>query len=214
MLEETPQERDSELVKILRGMSFVHMYGAYEYSITGGVQALLRHITAEQVEFFKLEPLFHTISLNSEFDALSDTKSKRKWVARKDLLVKQLSQELCSVSDTCMDANLQNLRCRSLESIFDCLCIAQPIVPQERFRGYIDEVVNKRHAIAHGRLSPAEVGQMHSKDIENRFNALSCTVTHILFLFDGYLGAYEFVSETHRQAYICGTVTNTDDVSK
>ena len=56
-----------------------------------------------------------------------------------------------------------------LDVIWAVFGITQPIVPENRLLGLIQELIAKRHAIAHGRETAAEVGrrftvaEMHAK---------------------------------------------------
>ena len=69
----------AESATILRGLIFVHLYGAFEYAVTLSVQVLLQEITKVAVPYCEFEHLFHAIALDSDFKSVSDSGWKGKW---------------------------------------------------------------------------------------------------------------------------------------
>jgi hypothetical protein len=183
---------------MLRGLFFVHLYAVFEYSVTDAVQGLLQQISQRKVPYAQLEQLFYTVALDGRFAAIAGVGPDKKWKARKDLLRLQRSSEVCEINDTALNRDLQNIWYETLENLFECFCIAPPILPDPRFKGYIDEVVSKRNAVAHGRESPLVVGRMRSTDLRTRLDAMAGTAMHVILQFGNHLAAQAFVAAPHR----------------
>lgn len=199
----------AESATILRGLIFVHLYGAFEYAVTLSVQVLLQEITKVAVPYCEFEHLFHAIALDSDFKSVSDSGWKGKWPKRRSLLQRQVSAEVCTLNDTVFHNQLQNIWYETLSDLFEYLCISVKPVPEDRMRGYIDEVVDHRNGIAHGRLSAQEVGRGKTvEDIEKRLRAIIEVVDHILNCFDDLLANREFVETSRRPNYLGSDVAD------
>jgi RiboL-PSP-HEPN len=198
------RERDSvsgEIATILRGLFFVQLYGAFEYAVTLSVQVLLQEINNVSVPHCGFEPIFHSVALDAQFKAVSDTGSK--WPNRKKLLEKQFSNDKCTLDDNLFKEQLQNIWYDTLAGLFQYLCIPSKPVPEDRLRGYIDEIVDSRNAVAHGRKSTSEVGRLKTiSDIEKRLDAMTKITDHIISCFDDLLINRRFVASSHRPNFL------------
>jgi len=196
--ESTPPMADSDEITMLRGLFFVHLYAAFEFSVTDAVQGLLQQISQRRIPYAHLEQLFHAVALDGGFAAIADAGPGKKWKARKNLLRLQRSQDPCQINDTAFHRDLQNVWYETLENLFECFCINPPVLPDPRFQGYIDEVVEKRNAVAHGRESPLVVGRMRTSGLRTRVDAMSGTAMHVILQFGEHLASRAFVASAHR----------------
>lgn len=200
------EEKDSvsaENAAILRGLFFVHLYGALEYSITLSVQVLLQEMTKVAVPFYQIEHLLHAVVLDDKFRSSADPGLKLRWAKRRELLSKQISAAPCPLNDTVFQDHLQNVWYETLRTIFEYLCIPENAVPEDRMRGYIDEIADNRNSIAHGRQTAQGVGRrVTSADLQERFDAVTKVVNHVLGIFDEYLRLRQFIDADHRAPYI------------
>lgn len=197
-----PPSADVDTVMILRGLFYVHLYGAFEYSINNAVQLYLQSISSANVPYLHLEQMFYSVALDGRFMSILDRKASGKWDGRRALLVQQRSNDLCGLSDTLFSYDLQNIWYKTLVELFQSLGIDRHVLPNVRYRGYIDEVVEKRNAIAHGRESPLSVGTVRSADLEKRYDAISTTAAYLIGCLASHLNGREFIDPAHRAAYI------------
>jgi hypothetical protein len=212
-LEDTAEkEKDpvsAENATILRGLFFVHLYGAFENSIALSVQVLLQEITKVGVSYSHFEHLLHVVALDPDFRSVADAGWQSKWSKRRELLQKQLSHTSCALNDTLFHDQIENVWYATLSNIFEYLCIPVPAVPDNRMRGYIDEIVNNRNAVAHGRLSPQTVGRLTtSAELAKRLDAITEVINHVVTSFDSYLTNREFVAIPHRPHYVSPTAVD------
>jgi MAE_28990/MAE_18760-like HEPN len=192
----------AETAAILKGLFFVHLYGALEYAVSLTVQILLQEITKVAVPYSHFEHLMHVVALDSDFQSIIDSGWDSKFPKRKQLLQRQQSSDVYRLNDTVFHGQLQNLWFKTLKLVFEYLCISASPVPERRVQGYIDEIVNHRNEIAHGRSSASTVGRLVSTaDLEDRFRAVRQTIDHVIMHFDEYLRNREFIATPHRPQY-------------
>lgn len=192
----------AETAAILRGIFFVHLYGVLEYAVSLSVQVLLQEITRLAVSYSHFEQMVFAIALDAEFKSVVDAGWEAKFDRRRSLLQKQVSTVACTLNDTVFHDQLQNVWIKTLDQLFEHLCIAKDSVPETRMRGYVDEIVMYRNEIAHGRSSASLVGRLKSSDeLEERIKAVSQIIDHVIMHFDNYLANREFVTSRHRASY-------------
>jgi hypothetical protein len=186
----------------LRGLFFVHLYAAFEYSVSTAVTVLLEGISDLQVTYADLESLFYALALDPRFEAAAASGPDRRWQTRRELLLQQVSSDPCHLESSMLAGHLQNLWARTLEVIFECLCIDGPIVPEIRIRGYVDEVVNHRNAVSHGRSSASVVGRIvTSTELERVLEAILQITYHVIDRFEAYFTSRQFIASPHRERY-------------
>ncbi|HUN83892.1 MAG TPA: MAE_28990/MAE_18760 family HEPN-like nuclease [Terracidiphilus sp.] len=193
----------AENAATLRGLLFVQLYGTFEYAVEQSVQLLLQHLSKAGIPYPHFEHLLGAITLDPEFESAATVRHDRKWVNRRALLEKQRSSDICQINDTMFADMLQSIWFRTINDLFEWLCITSPPVPEARIRGYIDDVTKRRHDIAHGRLSPGEVGRsLTSTDVKKRVDAISDEINHIFSSFENFVGAKAFIAISHRSSHL------------
>lgn len=204
-LEEAGKQGDSlsaETTIILKGLFLVHLYGVLEYALSLSVQVLLQEITGTAVPYAHFDQLLFVVALDPEFRSVADAGWDTKLAKRRQLLEKQISPLHCVLNDTVFHDQLQNVWFKTLSAIFEHLCVPADPVPNIRMRGYIDEIVNYRNEIAHGRSSPSFVGRLKSTaELEERLHAVSEIIDYVMIIFDEYLANREFVAPAFRALY-------------
>ncbi|WP_375771021.1 MAE_28990/MAE_18760 family HEPN-like nuclease [Archangium gephyra] len=192
---------DPSNVTVLRGLYYVHLYAALEFTVNSATQAVLQQIAALNVRYSDFVPSLYSIALDGAFKSVRDARSEQ-WKKRLALLATQFSNDTCTVSPVVFSSDLQNIWYKTLVELFDCLGITSLPVPDIRLKQYIDEIVEKRNAVAHGRESPilAAAGR-RSPDLEQRYDAVSKTIDYLFDCFEGYLQRRDFVRQDQRAAY-------------
>jgi hypothetical protein len=200
--EETPPTPDSAEVKILRGLFYVHLYAALEFSVNQGVQRFLDTVSAMGIPPQHLEEQFFSVALDSAFTACRNVGEDKRWASRINLLELQSSGQPRIINGALFGLYLQNIWCEKLDILFKCLNIQQPITPDPTYRTYVDELVERRNSVAHGRVSTLGLGSARrSPDLLIRYNAISATCIHILDCIDQQHARRQVIRQQHRSAY-------------
>jgi len=180
-LEATPPNLDPAEARILRGLFFVHLYAALEYAVNQGVQRFLQAVHALNIAPMHLEPCFHCVALDPSFMRLRNVGEDKRWSSRLHVIGLQSTNTPQAINSDVFGLYLQNVWVEKLETLFDCLNIDQPITPDPTYRLYVDELVEHRNGVAHGRMSALGIGSVkRSPELLARYTAISATCTHIL----------------------------------
>jgi hypothetical protein len=201
-LESAPPVPDPPEAKILRGLFHVHLYAALEFAVNQGVQRFLMAVVALGVPPLHLHARFFSVALDSGFSSMRNVGEDKRWSSRVKLIELQFSTDAQPINAAIFGLYLQNVWVEKLEILFNCLNINLPVVPNPAFRLYIDELVERRNGVAHGRFSALGVGSaLRSPELLIRFNAISATCIYLLDCFEEHHLARGLILEAHRQAY-------------
>jgi len=170
-------------VKTMRGLFYVHLYGAFERSVNDSVSAFIRATVDLNVSVQHITPHFLPVALDGRFKSLQSTQGAGNWKKRLEFVAAMIDASACSINDALFSEHLQNAWPQTLIAVATYLGIGTPAFEAPDVLA-VDEVVDKRNAVAHGRASPAEIGaRIRSETLENRFDStravLSCFTTHL-----------------------------------
>ena len=159
---------------------FVQLYGAYEYAVHAAVQAVLVAVQADGLCPRDLHQKSLTLILNPQF--LSASQGGRTWERRRDLVASfESTVPLQKIDETLFPKDGSHYRVAQLETIWAVFGITVPVLPEARLKGRIDELVDNRNALAHGRRTPEEIGGRYStSDIERRVDDIQRVAIYIL----------------------------------
>jgi hypothetical protein len=193
-LSESRQPLHQDYIRILRGLFFVHLYGAFESSFNLIVGDACAQINLLQIPHCDLSSTLFSMALDPQFRALRDAPDRRKWEMRNALVERFRCQDAVEIPEGVFGIELQNVWCATIQQIFNVFSISEPVVPESRFRNYVDEVVEKRNAIAHGRESPSTVGRRFvTSELLQRYDALYGTAVHISRVFQDFIESRGFI---------------------
>src|SRR5271154_2635271 len=163
----------------LAGCCFVLLYGALEYGISNATRLALQKLGGSGVHLCDLSYPLYCVALDNHFESAATVKSKKKWNARLLLLAQQEYQQSINVSDSVFDAILQMTNIDVMQQIFAAFGIPDDVVPEPNLTNYVEEIKDKRNAIAHGRESATSIGSgITSKELAARCDAVNRVVTH------------------------------------
>ena len=187
--ENIPPQRDPIETRILRGLFYVHLYGAFEFSINRIVLGAAQVINQAQVPHNDVRHSLGALVLDRTFHSLSQ--AGRHWSRRLELINLRLSATIAQIDDGSMD--MQNIWLQTIEQIFDVFGIAKPAMFDVTKAGYIREVVEARNKIAHGEDSPLAYGSLkRSAELQLVHNAIREEAFYILDCFDEYLSSQAY----------------------
>lgn len=186
----------------MRGLFYVHLYGAFEYSIDQCFIRLAQHIAGRNIEFLHLNRPVYSIALEGYFTAfrtLGDwTKRYRK---RVDMMQHTQNRSHAVIPDTVLSPGMQSVDVKTIALAFDLYGIPENPIYTPAAGGYINEVVERRHAVAHGRESPVSVGVLRVVDLRKRYEALYNQAGYVVDTLNAYIASKKFVSSHHRAKY-------------
>lgn len=165
-----------------RGLLFVELYGTYEYAVTRAVQAALDTIRRESLNYGEIRRSVLAIVLDAQFDSAAKSGRDRLWEQRIALLSAiDDDGQVAELRDSVFPNDGSHYRAQQLTTVWQVLGIASPVVPDRKFLGRINELVDNRNAIAHGRRTAHEVGARYSiAEMEKRVSDTEAITYHVI----------------------------------
>ena len=163
-----------------KGLVFVENYAVYEYVVVRCVDAVTQTLNRRSLELGDLRPEILALVLDPEFMSIAEN-SRRVWQRRAGLMRRVRSRDVAQIRDGLFPSDGSHFRCEQLETVWTLFGVGEPVVPDRRLMGRIDEMVEHRNAIAHGRDAPESVGGRYSVDeIEARVDDIEIVCTHVV----------------------------------
>jgi hypothetical protein len=187
--------------KIMRGLFYVHLYAAFEKSINDLVSSILLSISSFNVLHFHFTPQFNIIAARNILISFKDTSYKNYIPKGIELIEKLICRDVANFNETAFLKELQNVWYKTVMEVRNAF--GMPTRPQEsRVSTTVDEIVNNRNAIAHGRLSPVLVGSSQGSIIlRQKMTILQNFNDSIVDEFEAYFLAKKFIKPTVRRLY-------------
>jgi hypothetical protein len=171
-----------------KGFFFVHLYGVYENTVTSSLREALRIINRSNVSMVECKPSLLSLALDSECEALSFSGRSTTWNKRIAIFERARSEDAIEINEALVPTDGRNFQFGQLQSIWAAFAIQHPVLPDMRLKGLLEELVEKRNAIAHGRETASAVGRRFTvQDLESRYRAMNRLCTHVVSTFDEYL---------------------------
>ncbi len=202
-LEPSPEaiEPTSIEVKVLRGLFYVHLYSAMERTINDISETSLNYVSGKEIKFVDYTSPLLALALQDQIRSLRNCSATKVLQKSIDLFSIANSQEVSIISNTSLATALQNTWGATINELLQVFGISsQPISGRER--STIDEVVDKRNAVAHGRDSAAAVGErFRCSDLRMRYDVVYDLMARLVDMFDEYCSNKEFVTTEIRSTY-------------
>jgi hypothetical protein len=149
----------AQIDQTARGLAFVQMYAAYEYAVCAVVRTAVDRLVARRHPLRKLRPSLLALFLDPELSALKQCSGKRVWEKRSLLFQAAFSKKAAAVQNCVMPHDGTNFESTQLRVIFDVFGIKRTPARRLNHLARINEVVEHRNAIAHGRETAESVGK-------------------------------------------------------
>ena len=187
--ESQPPNRDPIEIRLMRGLFYVHLYGAFEFSVNRVVVAATQAINQAQLTQKEVCHSLGALVLDRSFNSLSQT--TRRWPSRLELIRLRHSTTIAQIDDGSIE--LQNIWLHTLEQIFEVFGLTKSPIYDLTKAGYIGEIVEARNKIAHGEDSPLVYGSSkRSAELQTTHDVIRTEAFYIHDCFNDYLQAQEY----------------------
>jgi len=185
---EADQSAPLDVVRALKGLAFVQLYAIYEYAVVQSVIAANRTVSSHKIAHSALRHSLLPLALDSECKSLADCGPSREWDVRRGLMAGSRASDPAAITDTLFPSDGSHFRRRQLNTIWELFGLDSSIVPEPRLLGRIDELVEKRNSVAHGRESAESVGARFSlSDLEARLVDIATVCRHVIESLDSHV---------------------------
>jgi len=188
-------------VKILRGLFYVHLYSALEKAVNETIEQTILLIKNESVKNRHFESSFNVISLNSKMQGFKQCGYKNYFSKSADVFESLDSDNSFDLDNTIFSENLQNVWYKTLQETIRSFGATQ-ISVDPRVRLTINEVVEKRNAVAHGRETPVAVGERHRSDkLRTNTQEVQLVVEQFIYTFEDYILNKKYIKPNYLHEY-------------
>lgn len=151
-------------VKVMKGLFYVHLYSALERSINDLIESTIILISSKQVKNNHFSPALLSIALVDNIKSLKDSSHSVLINKSVDIFTAADSTSVVKLSESLFYKNLQSVNTSSIEDAFKSFGI-KDLKLDPREKATVNEVVDKRNAVAHGRDSASSVGERFRVDV-------------------------------------------------
>lgn len=185
-----------------KGLAIVLLYGALEYALVRMVAEVGAIINARKVQCCHVHEPMHALIFDSELTAAENSGRSKRWEKRQAIFIRQSSSDPASIHNSAFLSEMENVWARTIAKTFAVFGNSEQPFYDVRVKQYIDVVVERRNAVAHGRESAADVGRQYTAaDIQLLHDQLSKQAAYMYISFDGFIQKREFVKVPHRASY-------------
>lgn len=165
MVDETHGPTPLGIARDTRGLAVVLLFAAYENLLTSVTRALLERAVALKVSNRRLQPGFRAFALAPAAKSLRDLSAKKIYSHGLLRLVAVAgdTSRVSSIDTNSFPDDGSYMRTSQIILWCELFAVGNPRQILHRTWGTIDAVVSNRNGIAHGRLTPAEVGRAYTE---------------------------------------------------
>lgn len=200
-LEPKPGEPVGQELKVMKGLFLVHLYGALEKSTTTSVQLLLTSIKSLQPKNADVILPFNVISMARHWKSIKDTRYKGAFLQMREFFSALESNSFHDIDETLFSSLLMNIWANTIDEVVGAFGISGFALTVSD-RALINELVDKRNAVAHGRESAASVGEKYRCDeLRKRLNSTQVLMTTFIDRLEVYFEQREFLQPIKQASY-------------
>lgn len=176
-------------MKSLKGVTFVFLYAAIEKTVTSCVVKALEEMDSSRLAVSEFKSILLCVVLDAELKALRECGTSLVWEKRRSLMaaILERSGPVKIDSNVFPSAGSMNISAKEVESIWYFFNVEGSSYPEGVNYFLLNEVKEKRNAIAHGRLAAEDVGERYTLDaLEVKYDQVESFCLHFILAFEDY----------------------------
>jgi hypothetical protein len=188
-------------LKIMKGLFQVHLYAALEKTINELIETTLLYIGSNSIQNNHFSIPFNTISLIDRLKSFRDCGHKNFLEKSMEIFSEMTSTKIASINETIFANYLQNVWTSTIEEVMKSFGITGFEI-DPRVRATINELVEKRNAVAHGRESATAVGERFRTDmLRIKMNTITDFSYKLIDSFELYYSNKTFLKNHAKKHY-------------
>lgn len=197
----TPIVAHSLETKIMRGLFYVHLYATLENSLNELFKYLLLSINAKNIIKSHFSHFFAPIFLNNELKSFKDV-NKDKFLTKANIIFSELNSKAnITINESFFASDLQNAWPNTIKTIMHSLGMATYEISPNNIT-LINEIVDKRNAVAHGRESAVTVGErFRTIDLRKKMDNLKIFIDDLIDKCEDYYNNKKYIKPSAKKFY-------------
>jgi hypothetical protein len=197
-----PRDTVSLEVNIMKGLFYVHLYSTLEKTINELAEQTIILINTKSISTKHFNHTFNSIALYNELKSFKDCGHRNFFAKAYDIFIQINNNNPASLNETLFSNNLQNVWFKTIEEISLCFGV-KGINTSARVKATINEIVDKRNAVAHGRENAADVGsRFRTPMIRIKYNEIANFTYQLIDLYDEYFSKKDYLKVAAKRLYI------------
>lgn len=195
-----PQKSIPIEVNIMKGLFYVHLYSSLEKTFNELVENAIVLINSKSVLTKHYNPSFLLVALSNQLKSFKMCNSKNYINNAHSIFLQSQESTALPINETTFSDSLQNVWFKSIQEV--CQCFGIKLTTSARTKTTINELVDKRNAVAHGRENAAEVGSRFRTDLMRiKYNEISDFCYELINLFEACISNKAFLKPASRRLY-------------
>lgn len=198
----TPAVPDPLELRIMKGLFYVHLYAALEKTVNEVIENTLLYIGSNGVTHLHYANSFSPISLVDRLQAFKDCGFKNFLEKAMEIFATMESTNVATINQSAFSSKLQNIWMKTIDEVILAFGIKAFSV-EPAVRTTINELVEKRNAVAHGRESASLVGSgFRAAALRGRMNNVSTFANNFVDAFERYYNDKGFLKPHAKRRYV------------
>lgn len=188
-------------VKIMKGLFQVHLYSSLEKTVNELIEKTLVYISQNKVQNIHYSLPFNTIALVHRLKSFKNCGYKNFFDKAIDIFAAMNDTDISQIDETVFSTSLQNIWTNTIIEVTKCFGINDFNIPAQ-VRTTIDELVEKRNAVAHGRETASVVGERFRVDVmRKKMNTIANFAYELIDTFEEYYTNKDFLKSEAKFQY-------------
>lgn len=187
-------------LRIMKGLFYVHLYAALEKTVNEVIENTLLYVGSNNVTHLHLNNSFSPISLIDRLQAFKDCGHKNFLDKAMEIFSTMESSSVATINQSAFSNKLENIWMKTVDEVLKAFGISITVAP--RIRTTINELVDKRNAVAHGRESASRVGSsFRTNELRTRMNNVSDFAMDFVDAFENFYLSKGFLKAYAKKKY-------------
>jgi len=188
-------------VNIMKGLFYVHLYASLEKSVNELIENTLVHISSKSVQYQHFNNPFYSISLVNKLKSFKDTGYNNFFNKASEIFNELSSSDACNLQETTFSKSLQNIWINTIKEICNSFGISTFSVTAN-IKATVDEIVDKRNAVAHGRETAKAIGErFRTIEIRKKMELIIEFCNYLIDLFEEFYLQKNYLKPTAKSLY-------------
>lgn len=193
---------DEELAttdSVLKGVVYVLLYGALEFTITHCVSRTIEILNYKTLNLYEVLPSLWGLIYDSACKRIETAGTNKKWENRYKLF-KELTKDkvIEQIESTLFPSSNGNIKEQQLDRVWKTFGLKAPMFEPEHMsvKQCLLELAEGRMAVAHGRECASQVGSLKTAgDLEGLYDSISRYCSYLIECFTQYINQEEYLQK-------------------
>jgi len=193
---------DEELAttdSVLKGVVYVLLYGALEFTITHCVSRTIEILNDKTLNLYEVLPSLWGLIYDSACKRIETAGTNKKWENRYKLF-KELTKDkvIEQIESTLFPSSNGNIKEQQLDRVWKTFGLNAPMFEPEYMsvKQCLLELAEGRMAVAHGRECASQVGSLKTVgDLEGLYDSISRYCSYLIECFTQYINQEEYLQK-------------------